>query len=103
MNKYGDPLDPAQWSKDYWARTLKAFGIRYRRFRCARHTFITQAVKLGWLLKSLADYCGNSVSIIESNYCAILTLNDQTVFEPLVSNYQNNLASPTGFEPAQAA
>ena len=99
LNKEGGVLDASQWAKDYWARALKALGVRYRRFYCARHTFITQAVKRGWLLKSLADYCGNSVSMIETNYCAVLTSNDLTVFEPLVSNYQNNLASPTGFEP----
>jgi integrase len=103
LNKQGGVLDASQWAKDYWERALKGLGIRHRRFYCARHTFITQAVKRGWLLKSLADYCGNSVSMIESNYCAVLTLNDLTVFEPLVPNYQNNLASPTGFEPVLSA
>jgi len=36
--------------------------------------------------------------MIEQSYCAVLTSHDQTVFEPLVPNYQERLASPTGFE-----
>ncbi|MGH7796622.1 MAG: hypothetical protein ACREQ2_17290 [Candidatus Binatia bacterium] len=103
LNKYGDTLDSNQWVKDYWARSLKALGIRYRKFYCARHTFITEAVKRGWLLSKIAQYCGTSVAMIETNYCGTLTLDDRTVFEPLVDNYQINLASPTGFEPVLSA
>ena len=103
LNKYGETLDAGQWVKDYWPRVLKALGIRYRRFYCTRHTFITEAVKRGELLKAIADYCGTSVAMIEANYCGMLTLNDLTVFEPQVANYRGNLASPTGFEPVLSA
>jgi integrase len=103
LNKFGDPLDAGQWAKDYWPRVLKALGIRHRRFYCTRHTFITEAVKRGELLKAIGDYCGTSVAMIEASYCETLILSDLTVFEPRLSKYPRNLASPTGFEPGRIA
>jgi len=92
-----------QWAKDYWARVLKALGIRHRKFYATRHTFITECVKQGELLKAIADYCGTSVMMLENDYCGTLTLGNQTVFEPQAAKYAKRLASPTGFEPVGAA
>jgi integrase len=78
-------LDANQWAKDYWPRILKALDIGQRKFYCTRHTFITEQVKRGELLKAIADYCGTSVTMIEQDYCGTLTLSDrenQTVIEP---------------------
>jgi Transposase, Mutator family len=69
----------------------------------ARHTFITEQVKRGELLKAIAGYCGTSVVMIEQDYCGTLTLSDraldQTAVEPAASKFAALLASPTGFEP----
>ena len=42
--------------------------IRTRKFYATRHTFISIALTGGVNLKSLADYCGTSVAMIEKNY-----------------------------------
>ena len=72
INKFGGPLDANQWAKDYWPRILKALDIAQRKFYCTRHTFITEQVKRGELLKAIADYCGTSVVMIEQDYCGTL-------------------------------
>jgi hypothetical protein len=70
----------------------------------ARHTFITEQVKRGELLKAIAG-CGTSVVMIEQDYCGTLTLSDraldQTAVEPAASKFAALLASPTGFEPVR--
>ena len=89
-----------------WPRILKALDIGQRKFYCTRHTFITEQVKRGELLKAIADYCGTSVTMIEQDYCGTLTLSDrenQTVIEPAAYKVANYLASPTGFEPVLPA
>jgi len=48
-------------AKDYWPRTLKTLEIRPRKFYATCHTFITEAVKRGEVLKAFADYVGSSV------------------------------------------
>ena len=118
LNKYGKPLDANQWAKDYWARTLQALGIRQRKFYTCRHTFITEQVKRGELLKAIADYCGTSVTMIERDYCGTLRLSDRNIAMPSFANQPSNLAyknptvpefplqtlaSPTGFEPVLPA
>jgi integrase len=107
LNKFGDALDGNQWAKDYWPRVLKALGITPRKFYCTRHTFITEQVKRGELLKAIADYCGTSVVMIEQDYCGTLTLSDrgldQTAVEPAAYKVANFKASPTGFEPVLPA
>lgn len=106
LNKFGGELDANQWSKDYWPRILKALGIRHRKFYATRHTFITEQVKRGELLKAIADYCGTSVQMIEENYCGTLTLSDRerrTVSAHSVANSLKKMASPTGFEPVLSA
>jgi integrase len=103
LNKFGDPLDANQWTKDYWPRALTALKIRQRKFYCTRHTFITEQVKRGENLKAIADYCGTSVMMIERDYCAPLTLSDRTILEPGGYKYLERVASPTGFEPVSPA
>jgi integrase len=61
-----------QSAKDYWPRVLKDLGITHRKLYATRHTFITEMVKRGELLKAIADYCGTSVQMIEENYCGRL-------------------------------
>jgi integrase len=106
LNKYGRTLDANQWARDYWARTLKALGVRQRKFYCTRHTFITEQVKRGELLKAIADYCGTSISMIERDYCGTLQLSDRRIFpaDPTIIRHTyekplQNMVVPTGFEP----
>ncbi len=101
LNKYGGPLDANRWAKNYWPRTLKALEIRPRKFYACRHTFITEAVKRGEVLKAIADYVGTSVQMIDDHYCGTLelTLADRTVFEPQPSKSVNSLVTPTGGQP----
>jgi hypothetical protein len=74
-------------------------GVRYRKFYCTRHTFITEAVKRGELLKPIADYWGTSVEMIQNDYCARLELSNQTVFKPSTEKSLQDMVVPTGFEP----
>ena len=99
LNKIGAALDVNQWARFYWARMLKAIGVRYRKFYATRHTFITEMVKRGELLKAIADYCGTSVAMIEADYCGVLTLSDRTVFAQSAANYAKSMVVPTGIEP----
>jgi len=98
LNKVGGPLDANQWAKDYWPRTMKALEIRPRKFYACRHTFITEAVKRGEVLKAIADYVGTSVQMIDDHYCGTLelTLADRTVFKPEPSKSMNSLVTSTG-------
>jgi hypothetical protein len=89
--------------------------IRQRKFYACRHTFITEQVKRGELLKAIADYCGTSVTMIERDYCGTLSLSDRSRAVPILANPDptnirqylekllNLLASPTGFEPVLPA
>jgi hypothetical protein len=47
---------------------LRSLGIRARKAYCTRHTFIAWALSEGANLKSLAEYCGTSVQMIEQSY-----------------------------------
>lgn len=69
VGKRGKPMSK-KWAEHNWARCLTALDIRYRKFYCTRHTFITEAVRRGEHLKAIADYCGTSVTMIEQDYCA---------------------------------
>ncbi|MCZ6620752.1 MAG: hypothetical protein O7C72_02465, partial [Deltaproteobacteria bacterium] len=81
-----------------------ALEIRARKFYACRHTFITEAVKRGEVLKAIADYVGTSVQMIGDHYCGPLelSLTDQTVFKPQPSKSVNSLVSPTGYHPGAA-
>ena len=106
LNKFGDPITVDQFRKDYWERILEALKIRKRKFYSTRHTFITLCVESGkYTLKQIADYCGTSVQMIESNYCAqqILDPEASEMLERSGAKMLNNLASPTGFEPVLSA
>ena len=101
LNKYSGPLDANAWAEVHWSRTLKALEIRSRKFYACRHTFITEAVKRGEVLKAIADYVGTSVQMIDDHYCGTLelTLADRTVFEPQLSKSVNSLVTPSGCSP----
>jgi len=101
LNKFGDPLGANDWADYYWARTLKALGIRWRKFYATRHTFITEAVKRGENLKAVADYCGTSVAMIEQDYCGTLEMAsvDLTVFKPQSAKSLETMMVPTGYHP----
>ncbi len=86
LNKHGGPLDANQWASDYWPRVLKGLGIRHGKFYCTRHTFNTEQVKRGELLKAI------------ENYCWTLTLSGLTVFKPGASKLSKSMAVSTGFE-----
>ncbi len=98
LNKYGGPLDANRWAENYWPRTLKDLEIRPRKFYACRHTFITEAVKRGEVLKAIADYVGTSSQMIDDHYCGTLelTLADRTVFKPEPSKSVNSLVTSTG-------
>jgi len=104
LNKVGGLLDANQWAKDNWPRTLKALEIRPRKFYACRHTFITEAVKRGEVLKAIADYVGTSVQMIGDHYCGTLelTMADRTVSAPQPYKSMNSLVSPTGYHPGAA-
>lgn len=69
VGKRGKPMTK-KWAEHYWGACLASLEIRHRKFYSTRHTFITEAVRRGEMLKSIADYCGTSVLMIEQDYCA---------------------------------
>ena len=80
---------------------LTGTEVRYRKFYCTRHTFITETIRGGENIKAVADYCGTSLEMIQRDYCARLelsSLNNRTVLAPEIRNSVDYLASPTGFE-----
>jgi hypothetical protein len=97
INKFGEPLSADQFRADYWNRMLDALGIRRRKFYATRHSFITQMVDAGYKLKSIGEYVGTSVTMIEEDYCGSLQL-DPTILPRPSEKPSENLASPTGFE-----
>ncbi len=86
-------------------------------------TFISVALTVGVNLKWLAEYCGTSVAMIESRYGRYLERDSKRELQLLIgtgatlgsrkratfgsgspvlaSNSLKDIASPTGFEPAQ--
>src|SRR5262249_14887163 len=112
LNKFGAPIIADHFRTDYWERILDQLKIRKRKFYSTRHTFITLCVESGkYTLKQIADYCGTSVQMIESNYCGQQILDPEATemmgasekMERSDANSLNSLASPTGFEPVLPA
>jgi integrase len=99
-NKLGEPMNSKKWSEHNWAGPLKKLGIRHRKFYATRHTFITEAIKRGENLLSVAQYCGTSLTMIQADYCGTLGLSfNQTVFEPSLDKALKRLVAGPGFEP----
>lgn len=71
-NKKGHGMAQDSWRKDYWALCLDRLNIRHRHFYNARHTAITELIRAGNSPAAVAQYVGNSVTMIEMNYCGRL-------------------------------
>jgi hypothetical protein len=57
-------------------------------------------IKRGENPLSVAQYCGTSLTMIQTDYCGTLGLSShQTVFEPLVDKALKRLVAGPGFEP----
>ena len=62
-------------------------------------------MRAGHNLKTIADYVGTSVAMIEANYCARQELNPDNpghreVFEKLAKNFNDIMVAEAGFNPA---
>lgn len=66
-----EPLNSALPSR-WWKDTLKALGIRHRRFYCTRHTFISHALEGGVQPIIIAKLVGNSPQIIYRHYANLI-------------------------------
>lgn len=81
VNKEGRPMNGKKWSEHNWAEPLKKLQIRHRKFYATRHTFITEMVKTGRMIKAIADYVGTSMTMIENNYAGVLSMKpDREIF-----------------------
>ena len=99
VGKRGEPMSK-KWAEHNWKEPLEKLGIRHRKFYACRHTAITQLVMAEKNLKSIADYVGTSVAMIETNYCARQGLNiNRSNLAQYPPNYAENLVAGPGFEP----
>jgi integrase len=65
-------IDWGNFSNNYWRKSItKLEGVRYRNPYQMRHTFITAMLKAGVSPQDIAKHCGNSASVIFSNYAGI--------------------------------
>jgi len=74
VNKEGRPINAKKWSEHNWAEPLRKLEIRHRKFYATRHTFITEMVKAGRMIKAIGDYVGTSMTMIENNYAGVLSM-----------------------------
>lgn len=98
VNKLAKPMDHHNWAHDHWAEPLTKLGIRHRKFYATRHTFITEAIRAGENPLAVAQHSGNSLAMIQENYCGRLTL-DRTISAPSTGKQLDLLVVPTGIEP----
>lgn len=68
LNERGERINQSDWPKTHWRRCLDALGIRYRRWYSTRETFISLTLSEGAAPLGVAEYCGNSLQVIESSY-----------------------------------
>lgn len=64
----GLPLDVDRFVESRWHRTLRATGVRPRKFYATRHTFISVALSRGCSAKWVARYCGTSLEMLDRYY-----------------------------------
>jgi integrase len=83
--QHGTPLDEERFVEKHWHRALRATGIRPRKFYATRHTFITLGVARGGNLKTLAEYAGTSLQMIEDHYAASSTEAQQASLLALIA------------------
>jgi integrase len=107
VNKEGRPINAKKWFEHNWAEPLRKLQIRHRKFYATRHTFITEMVKAGRMIKAIGDYVGTPTTMIESNYAGVLSMEpDREIFgkskkhngEMLEIASERLVAGP-GFEP----
>jgi integrase len=107
VNKEGRPINAKKWSEHNWAEPLKKLRIRHRKFYATRHTFITEMVKAGRMIKAIADYVGTSMTMIENNYAGVLSMEpDREIFVKskkengeMIENTAEKMVAGPGFEP----
>jgi len=97
VNKLGRPMTK-KWAEHNWRGCVEAVGIRYRKFYATRHSSITQAVEQNENLLAVAQYHGNSVTMIQGNYCGKLDL-DRTKVAQCGEKPNENMVAGPGFEP----
>ena len=89
-----------KWAEHNWKEPLEKLGIRHRKFYACRHTAITQLVMAEKNLKSIADYVGTGVAMIEADYCGVLNLDPiQPKSNRRPSKLPKRLVAGPGFEP----
>ena len=125
LDGQGKPIDQSEFARGFQA-VLRVLKLRPRPFYNLRHTFISIALTLGCNQKWIAEQTGTSVQMIQEHYGKYIrddgdvllraylgspkqwAIEQKTetfpeTFSRGVSNFVNNLASPTGFEPVLSA
>jgi hypothetical protein len=67
----------------YWSRSLRALGIRARRFYCTRHAYISWALAQGVNVQRIAQDCGTSLEMIHRHYGRWIPTDSDTNFDRL--------------------
>ena len=121
----GCPIDQSEFARHFQG-VLRVLQIRPRPFYNTRHTYISVALTLGCNQKWIAEQTGTSIAMIQEHYGKFIrddgdallrayvegpktdSIQEKTgtfaeTFQSDLSNYQRNLASPTGFEPVLPA
>ena len=118
----GKPIDQSEFNRVSFQPVLRVLKIRPRPFYNTRHTYISVALTAGANIKRIAEHCGTSVTMIEEHYGRYIGDEGDAVLEAYLkaylkakagpkagpkvedsSNYREDLASPTGFEPVLSA
>jgi len=94
-----NPLDANQWTRVYWGRICNGARVRRRKFYCARHTSITEAIRRGENPLDVAQYHGTSLEMIPRNYCGVLEIGTPN----LPQNVLSSVVVPAGIEPARVS
>ena len=64
----GKRINQESMHKRFFKRALRGAGIRHRGSYQIRHTFISQALREGVDINTVAKFCGTSVKMIENHY-----------------------------------
>jgi integrase len=121
----GNPIDQSEFARGFQG-VLRVLKIRPRPFYNTRHTFISVALTIGCNQKWIAEQTGTSVAMIQEHYGKFIRDDGDALLRAYVQeqkadvarektgtftgtfsddppNYQEFLASPTGFEPVLSA
>jgi len=122
----GKPIDQSEFNRCSFQPALRVLGLRPRPFYNLRHTYISVALTLGCNQKWIAEQTGTSIAMIQEHYGKYIRDDGDALLRAYVerpkqaeverktgtftgtfsrgaSNYQERLASPTGFEPVLSA